>query len=205
MLKKKFLILAPLLKGKPIEKKPELPKVEEKKPETTAVTPEKTIKKITEPIAKKVISSEFSILANLNKKEEQEEISVVTNKEEDLPDHHFSEIDLQREWKIFLEDLQQKNTVLFYAVNTLKIHKKDENLIHILYPSDSVKHEFEKVQAEFFNHFKRKVNNYKIQVEYSNDVSLKKEIVTKKSTFEKFVEINPILKDLDDLLKLDLS
>jgi DNA polymerase-3 subunit gamma/tau len=34
---------------------------------------------------------------------------------------------------------------------------------------------------------------------------LKKEIVTKKSTFEKFVEINPILKDLDDLLKLDLS
>jgi hypothetical protein len=65
---KKVLILAPLLKGKPIEKKQDLPKVEEKKPETTAVTPEKTIKKITEPIAKKVISSEFSILANLNKK-----------------------------------------------------------------------------------------------------------------------------------------
>jgi DNA polymerase-3 subunit gamma/tau len=63
----------------------------------------------------------------------------------------------------FLDDLQQKNTVLFYAVNTLKVYKKDENLINILYPSDSVKSEFEKVQGEFFNHFKRKVNNYKIE------------------------------------------
>ncbi len=188
-----------------VEKKTELPKVEEKKPEPSSATPEKIIKKIAEPIAKKVINSEFSILANLNKKEEQEEVHLVAKKEEDLPDHHFSEVDLQREWKIFLDDLQQKNTVLFYAVNTLKIHKKDENLIHILYPSDSVKHEFEKVQTEFFNHFKRKVNNYKIILEYSNDVSLKKEIVTKKSIFEKYVDINPVLKDLDDLLKLDLS
>lgn len=95
--------------------------------------------------------------------------------------------------------------MLFYAVNTLKVYKKDENVINILYPSDSVKSEFEKVQGEFFNHFKRKVNNYKIEVEYSNDVTLKKEIVTKRSIFDKFVEINPVLKDLDDLLKLDLS
>lgn len=167
--------------------------------------PEKTIKKATVPIAKKSISSEFSILANLNKKEEQEEEQSISKKVEDLPEHHFSEVDLQREWNFFLEDIQKKNTVLFYAVNTLKVHKKDENLIHILYPSDSVRSEFEKVQAEFFNHFKRKVNNYKIEVEYSNDVTLKKEIVTKRSIFEKFVEINPVLRELDDLFKLDLS
>lgn len=95
--------------------------------------------------------------------------------------------------------------MLYYAVNTIKVNKKEENLIVILYPSDSVKSEFEKVQAEFFNHFKRKVNNYKIEIEFRNDVTLKKEIITKKSIFEKFVEINPVLKDLDALLKLDLS
>lgn len=95
--------------------------------------------------------------------------------------------------------------MLYYAVNTLKLHKKDENLINVLYPSDSVKSEFEKIQAEFFNHFKRKVNNYKIEILYSNDVTLKKEIVTKRNIFEKFAEINPVLKDLDELLKLDLS
>lgn len=151
-----------------------------------------------------MINSEFSIHAALNKKEE-EEVHLEIKKEEDLPEHHFSEVDLQREWQFFLQDLQKKDTVLYYAVNTLKLHKKDENLINILYPSDSVKTEFEKVQAEFFNHFKRKVNNYKIEIQFSNDVTLKKEIVTKRTIFEKFVEINPVLKDLDDLLKLDLS
>lgn len=151
-----------------------------------------------------MISSEFSIHAALNKKEE-EEVHLEIKKEEELPEHHFSEVDLQREWHFFLNDLQKKDAVLYYAVNTLKLHKKDENLINILYPSDSVKTEFEKIQAEFFNHFKRKVNNYKIEIQYSNDVTLKKEIVTKRTIFEKFVEINPVLKDLDDLLKLDLS
>lgn len=166
---------------------------------------ENPIRKITEPIAKKVINSEFSINATLNRKDEEQPTLFQEKKEENLPDHHFSEVDLQREWQIFLDDLQKKNAVLFYAVNTLKVHKKDENLIRILYPSDSVKTEFEKVQADFFNHFKRKVNNYKIEIEFSSDVTLKKEIVTKRSIFEKFVEINPVLKDLDDLLKLDLS
>lgn len=151
-----------------------------------------------------MISSEFSIHAALNKKEE-EEVHLEIKKEEELPEHHFSEVDLQREWQFFLNDLQKKDAVLYYAVNTLKLHKKDENLINILYPSDSVKIEFEKIQAEFFNHFKRKVNNYKIEIQYSNDVTLKKEIVTKRTIFEKFAEINPVLKDLDDLLKLDLS
>lgn len=151
-----------------------------------------------------MINSEFSIHAALNKKEE-EEVHLEIKKEEELPEHHFSELDLQREWQFFLNDLQKKDAVLYYAVNTLKLHKKDENLINILYPSDSVKTEFEKIQAEFFNHFKRKVNNYKIEIKYSNDVTLKKEIVTKRTIFEKFVEINPVLKDLDDLLKLDLS
>ena len=94
--------------------------------------------------------------------------------------------------------------VFIYTI-PFELDKKDENIINILYPSDSVKSEFEKVQGEFFNHFKRKVNNYKIEVEYSNDVTLKKEIVTKRSIFDNFVEINPVLKDLDDLLKLDLS
>ena len=44
--------------------------------------------------------------------------------------------------------------------------------MEILYPSDLVKTEFEKIQAQFFNHFKRKVNNYKIEVSYREDKKL---------------------------------
>ena len=77
--------------------------------------------------------------------------------------------------------------------------------MEILYPSDLVKTEFEKIQAQFFNHFKRKVNNYKIEVSYREDKKLIKKQETKRDIFQKYVEINPILKDLDELLKLDLS
>lgn len=152
---------------------------------------------------KKAVSSEFSISAALNKKEEEAVVEVVSK--EELPDHHFTEKDLQTEWKLFLEDLYTRDQVLYYAVNTLKVSKKDEHLIKILYPSDSVKSEFEKIQGEFFNHFKRKVNNYKIELEYTIDLSLKKEVLTKRKIFEKYAEINPLLKDLDQVMRFDLS
>ncbi len=99
----------------------------------------------------------------------------------------------------------KKDDVAFYAVNTLKINKSDENEIKILYPSDSAKTEFEKIREGFFNHFKRKVNNYKIEIIYKNDTSLKKEIITKRKIFDNFAKINPIIRDLDDLFKFDFN
>ncbi|MBP3839974.1 MAG: hypothetical protein J6D35_03330, partial [Chryseobacterium sp.] len=73
------------------------------------------------------------------------------------------------------------------------------------YPSESAKIEFEKVRADFFNHFMHKVNHFNITIEYKNDTSLKKEIITKRKIFDKFAEINPLLKDLDEIFKFDLN
>jgi hypothetical protein len=125
--------------------------------------------------------------------------------EEELPDHHFTETDLQNEWKQFLDELLEKDNVTYNAINTFKLNKKNENIVEILYPSDSAKSEFDKIQADFFNHFKRKVNNFKIEIVFKNDTGLKKEILTKRKIFDNFVEINPILKDLEDLMKFDFS
>ena len=112
---------------------------------------------------------------------------------------------MQTEWKIFLEGIKKKDTIIYSAIQGFKFSKKDENLISVNYPSDSAKKEFDKVQGEFFNHFRHKVNNFKFTVEYVMDVALKQEIITKRKIFEKFVEINPLLKDLDDLMKFDLT
>ena len=83
--------------------------------------------------------------------------------------------------------------------------KKDENIVEIIYPSDSAKSEFEKIRADFFNHFMRKVNHFNIELQYRNDVSLKKEIITKRKIFDKFAAINPILREMDEIFKFDLS
>ena len=50
-----------------------------------------------------------------------------------------------------------------------------------------------------------KVNHVNIVIDYKNDVSMKKEIITKRKIFDKFAEINPVLRDLDDLFKFDFN
>ncbi|MGH1516677.1 hypothetical protein [Chryseobacterium sp. JK1] len=163
-------------------------------------------KKTTKPLSRPGISSGFSINSFLNQEEKVETTENVAVKTETLPKNHFTDTDLQVEWKIMLKHLQVKNNFIFNAVKTFKLVKAEENKIKVLFPSDSAKVEFDKISGEFFNHFRRKVQNHSIEVEYMRDVeNLKIEVVTKRKIFEKFIEKNPLLKDLDDLMKFDLT
>lgn len=148
--------------------------------------------------------SEFSIKKIFDKKEEENEenINVV---EQNLPENHFSNTDLQEEWIRFLKDLSKKNPIIFNAIKGFNLSKIDENKVEVVYSSDTAKKEFENIEAEFFNAFKNKVKNFKIEVVYRKDITLKQEILTKRKIFDKFVEINPVLKDLEDLMKFDFS
>ncbi|QDP84065.1 hypothetical protein FNJ88_00295 [Chryseobacterium sp. SNU WT5] len=102
-------------------------------------------------------------------------------------------------------ELQKKDAIIFNAIGSFKLKKKDENIVQITYPSESSKVEFEKIRADFFNHFMHKVSHFNISIEYLLDFSMKKEIMTKRKIFDKFAEINPVLKELDDLFKLDFN
>lgn len=112
---------------------------------------------------------------------------------------------MQTEWKKFLEELHAKDVLVFNAISSFVLEKKEEDIVEITYPSDSAKSEFEKIRSDFFNHFMHKVNHFNIILEYKNDVSLKKEIMTKRKIFDKFAEINPILRDLDEVFKFDFN
>jgi hypothetical protein len=151
------------------------------------------------------MTSKFSISAALEKSEIEEEEKPKEKASEVLPSNHFTETDLQNEWEKFLKEVQQKDSLIFNAISFFKLRKKDENTIEITYSSDSAKTEFDKIRTEFFNHFMHKVSHFNIGVEFKNDITLKKEIVTKRKIFDKFAEINPVLKDLDHLFKFDFS
>lgn len=135
-----------------------------------------------------------------NETESQEQLA-----EKKRPSTHFSETDLHEEWKKFLAELRQNDPIIFNAISSFQLHKKGENNIVISYPSESARVEFEKVRTDFLNPFMHKVNHFNIVVEYTADVSLKKEIMTKRKIFDKFAEINPVLQDLNEAFKLDLS
>ena len=165
------------------------------------------VKKVSQPIAaRQKTSNGLSIFATLNHKEEvKKEDNQLTVSQENLPKNHFTDTDLQATWNLFIKNLQVKDVFTYNAINGFKLVKKDENIIEVVYPSDTAKVEFDRVSGDFFNHFKRKVNNHIIEVEYRKDEKLKVEVVTKKTIFEKFVQKNPLLKDLDELMRFDLS
>lgn len=172
------------------------------------VIPEKEevkIQKVSQPIGQKPSSSRFNIGNALKEKEvvKEEETTIEPGKE--LPNNHFTQLDLEKYWSLYLQNLRDQDMVVYSAVSGFTMHKIDQNTIEVRYPSDSAKSKFEKIQAEFFNKFKHKVNHFNLEIIFSLDVALKKEIVTKKTIFEKYLEINPLLKDLDDLVKFDFS
>ena len=124
---------------------------------------------------------------------------------ENLPQNHFSETDLQREWQLFLEELKNDNSFIYNAINGFRLKKIDENGIEVNYPSETAKEEFNNVSSKFLNHFKHKVNNFHITYFFKINIKLKKEILTKRKIFDKFAQINPVLNDLNDLMKFDFS
>ncbi|WP_313091082.1 hypothetical protein [Chryseobacterium flavum] len=186
--------------------KKELPLTQPEKPfgrEQVMVT---AVQKTSKPLSKQGVSLGFSINSFLNKEETTVAEETVVIKNDNLPQNHFTDTDLQVEWNLMLKQLQRKDGFVFNAVKTFKLIKAEENKIKVLYPSDSAKAEFDKISGVFFNHFKRKVHNHIIEIEYQRDVeNLKIEVMTKRKIFEKFIEKNPLLKDLDDLMKFDLT
>lgn len=178
-------------------------------PKEAVAEPEKpAIQKAVKPVIKDKPApySKFSIQRKLQNTEEEVQDFVRSTEEEELPNNHFTETDLQTEWKWFLEEIQKKDVVIYNAISGFKLQKEDEDRILIHYPSDTAKSEFDKVSNDFLNHFRHKVNHYRLKVEFRMDaVNLKKEIVTKRSLFEKYVQINPVLRDLEELFKLDLN
>ena len=139
-----------------------------------------------------VVASKYSIKKCLEEK--QEEIGCQENIE-----------DLQTAWTTFLKELFKDNIVVWSAINTFKLSKIDENKIEIKYSSDTAKKEFEAIQMDFFNYFKHKVNNFQIEIIYREDITLKKGNLSKKQIFEQLVEINPVLKELENLMRFDFN
>ncbi|WP_258319553.1 hypothetical protein [Chryseobacterium chendengshani] len=165
-----------------------------------------TIKTSSKPLSKSKVSSGINISSLMNNEDTPKVEEAVIAKNEDLHEHHFTDTDVQSEWNLLLLHLRTKDPVIFSAIKSFKLKKIDEKIIQIQYPSGSAKLEFDKISTEFFNHFKHKVNNHSIVFEFKHEPqNLRQEILTTKKKFEKFVEINPLLKDLDDLMKFDLT
>ncbi|MDO4763787.1 MAG: hypothetical protein Q4A00_05345 [Flavobacteriaceae bacterium] len=113
---------------------------------------------------------------------------------------------MQREWNQFLKELSINNNLIFNAIKSFKINKINDHQIEVSYASESAKTEFESVSIEFFANFKQKVNHFGIEIIYKYCPVKKTEIaLSNRKIFENFVEINPVLKDLAEVMRFDFS
>jgi len=124
---------------------------------------------------------------------------------DNLPSNHFSEKELLEEWNLFLENLQKENVPRYSAIKNCKLQKKTETEILIKIASEAMKEELKSLEDDFLSKFTKKVNNFYIKFSYEEDQTLQKEIVTKRKLFDRFAQKNPVLKDLEDLMKFDFS
>lgn len=205
--KKKFLIQAPFRYGTGIkEAKPQVtvkevttivasPVVETKSDITTEAAATSTARK---PLATVRKSSRFSISETLNHKVEEDNVEVIVEEVQNLPADVFDQTHVDAAWYRFLKSLEDTLTL-----KTLQLKKKEGYTVEIHYPSDYSRNEFHKVQPEFISLLKKSTNNYHIEIVFIKDQNLVVKQESKRDKFNRYVEINPVLKDLDDLVRFD--
>lgn len=175
------------------------PKVEE-------IPTETVVKKADKPLSTKVAPSKYSIKNSLEEKPKEKVEEVSEKSKETLPANHFTETDLQNYWQKFLDQLRKDDIVVYNAISGFKLQKLEENTIEIRFPSHTAKSEFDKIHNDFSNGFQHAVNNHSIEIKFENvGGKMKKHAVTKRTMFEKYCEINPLLKELDEIFKFDLN
>ena len=167
---------------------------------------EPIIKKADKPLSTKITTSKFSIKNILETKPEEILDAVSENSLKNLPANHFTETDLQNYWQKFLESLRKEDIVVYNAISGFKLQKLEENIIEIRFPSHTAKSEFDKISKDFINGFSHAVNNHSIEMKFENlGIQMKKHATTKRSIFDKYCEINPLLRELDEVFKFDLD
>lgn len=109
------------------------------------------------------------------------------------------------EWKLFLDNLQDDDPVKFSAIKVCKLQKKDENKILIKVPSEAAKSEFETVRKDFYLYFSGKSIIFILKVNMWRMKLCKKKSLPNENYLINLQKKNPILKELDDLMKFDFS
>jgi DNA polymerase-3 subunit gamma/tau len=79
------------------------------------------VEKTQAPISGNTVTSKFSIQDFIKNKEVENTPIPELAQEVQLPNHHFTEMDLQAEWSYFLQQIQQKDIVTYNAINGFKI------------------------------------------------------------------------------------
>jgi len=144
-------------------------------------------------------------LSSIKIKKEHENIKSPTVNEEDLPHDTFLEVDMQKHWDDFVQQLEkQGRKILASNLQTDVPKMKNENTIWIELPNSTMKKEIEREQSLMLDYLKQKLNNYSISLHITvNEEVAKKFAFTPEEKYEKLKEKNPNIELLRKEFDLD--
>jgi DNA polymerase-3 subunit gamma/tau len=136
------------------------------------------------------------------KQHELNKIEVVID-EDDLPKTPFTQEILRQHWNDFVNQIDAKGQKILASNLSVDIPKlKDDVIICIEMPNDTMKKEIERENYELMEYLRAKLHNHFIQLQISvNEKSAKKFAFTPEEKYEKLREKNPAI----DLLRKEFD
>ena len=146
-------------------------------------------------------------LSSLKAKKQHElnKIEVVID-EDSLPKDDIKIERLQELWSAFVDKTEAEGKrILASNLNSDVPKIKDQNIICISLPNDTMKKEIEREKYELMEHLKKELNNYFLTLEINvNEETAKKFAFTPEEKYEKLREKNPVIDLLRKEFDLDL-
>lgn len=144
-------------------------------------------------------------LSSLKAKKEHKAIKNPEAIEVNLPQHLFSEEEMQKHWNDYIQKLEKKGKkILASSLQTDTPRLRNENTIWLEFPNSTMKKEVEREQGPLLNYLKEKLQNHSIVIQISvNEESAKKYAFTPEEKYEKLKEKNPAIELLRKEFDLD--
>jgi len=163
------------------------------------------LKKARLDLASKRVSA-LSISSLKAKKEHQRSKKDDKIDESQLPNEAFTEAEMQKHWKDFVEKIDGDGQKILASSLTTDVPKMfDETTIWIELPNDTMKKEVEREQYDLMVYLKHQLKNHFISLRITvNEETAKKFAFTPEEKYEKLRQKNPAIDLLRQTFDLDL-
>ncbi|GER60501.1 hypothetical protein ULMA_26090 [Patiriisocius marinus] len=108
-------------------------------------------------------------------------------------------------WKEFTEIVAKEGKHILHSHLRMGTPKLEGNLIHLVFPNETIKIEMEREKYELLQFLRKKLQNYDVDLSIEVDEKeMKRYAYTTKEKYEKLVAINPLLEELRKTFDLDI-
>lgn len=123
----------------------------------------------------------------------------------DLPKEEFTQEQLDKEWKKYVEKLLKKGEKINASILEIDNPKLVGTDIHLSFPNQTLKLELEKSQHPLMSYLRKKLKNYDISLKIDvNEEAATKYAFTPREKYEKLKEKNPNIELLRKTFGLDI-